>query len=158
MTRGDFVAYQHAGMREHLAEFVRLCRRRFLYAADLLEMNGPAIETLRDFGQIRPIDVVPLFPAWRVLCDRYLVELYDPQLRLFGNPETDAVYAWTEFVHRRLFERLVRDDELVRNVLRGLGGLPCRSPAQAVQGVFIYLSGMTLPNSAPAWAPETPPH
>lgn len=154
MTCDDLGRIQREGTKQALLALVMLCRRRFLRSADLVGIRGAAIERLRQFGVHDAVDLEPLVPAWRLLCDRYLSERFDPQLGLFSDPDTEAATAWERFVYQQLFAELVREDEFVRNVLRALGCLPCQSPQQAAAAVRQYLSEMTLPSAPPPWAPE----
>ena len=53
------------------------------------------------------------------------------------------------------FPTLLQDDELVRNVLRALGAIPCTDAKLAVLALTATLTNMTLPAQRPPWAPET---
>lgn len=154
MTRDELIRIQRRETKRELYALAMLCCRRFLRSAELVGMRGAVIDKLRQFGIHDAMDLGPLIPAWMLLCDRYMSELYDPQLGLFADPETEALTAWVQFVYQKLFAKLVREDELVRNVLRALGCLPCQSPEQSAVAVCQYLSEMTLPSAPPPWAPE----
>lgn len=125
------------------------CRRRFLLSANLVEIRGPVIDGLCKFGSWESVDLGPLIRAWRCLCDRYRAELYDPQMSLFRDPKSQLMEDWDRFVYRELIPELVRDDSLVRNVLRALGGLPCKSPEKAADAVYRHFLAMTLPIEHP---------
>jgi hypothetical protein len=131
------------------------CQRRFLLAADLVEISGPAIKGLREFG-FQSVELRPLIPAWQCLCLRYQTELDDPQMSLFQEHDrlSQLREAWGQFVYWKLIPKLVQDDSLVRNVLRSLGGLPCQSPEQAANAVYQHFLEMTLPDTRPPWAAE----
>ncbi|HEX6899318.1 MAG TPA: hypothetical protein VF789_06370 [Thermoanaerobaculia bacterium] len=153
MTKAALAELQRqetAGMLFYLA---MLCRRRFLRSAYLVEMRSKVIDALRDLGQVERVDLSSLVPAWNVLCGRYLEEIYDPQGELFsaGSPQADD---WSRFVYHKLLPQVVRDDELVRNVLRALGALPCNSPQEAAAVLCQYFGELTLPSERPPWAPE----
>lgn len=150
----ELAQYQQDQSVHALFSLAMSCRRRFLLAADLVEMRGPAMKKLRIFGQLERIDLAPLLPAWRCLCDRYLSSHYNPQLSLFEDRRSQIITEWEQFVYHKLFPTLIRSDELVRNVLRALGGLPCRAPEQAAASVHQHLLEMTLPDDAPPWAAE----
>lgn len=134
-----------------LLALAMLCRRRFLRSADLLEMRSKVIETLRYLGYTERVDLSPLVPAWRVLCDRYLEEFYDPQRNLFSGEISEQLVDWSRFVYHRLLPQVVRDDELVRNVLRALGALPCKSSQEAAATLCHYFREVTLPSMEPPW-------
>src|SRR5688572_7893313 len=121
LTPQDLERVQFDGKVKHIDSLVRLCRARFVRAADLVCMRSGATENLRRFGQFDGIDVSPLLGAWSVICERYLRERFDPQPALLPDVMSDEPGRWSRFVHHELFPSLVRDDELVRNVLRALG-------------------------------------
>lgn len=154
MTREDLAAHQADGGKAALFALYSLCRRRFLRAMDLLEQPRDRAGPLVRLGQTDPVDLAPLWPAWQELCRRYRDELYDPQTDLFAPTTSDPAQSWERFVHHRLFPTLVRDDELVRNLLRALGGLACRSPSDAAHAISQRFAEMTLPGAPPPWAPE----
>lgn len=153
MTKSDLVRYQRERTAQELYNLAMQCRRRFLRSAELVGMRSNAIERLRQLGY-EAVNLEPLFPAWRVICDRYISEYYDPQMDLFTEPDTQVQMAWSSFIYHKLFPALVREDELVRNVLRALDGLPCQSPKEAADSVRHYVSEMSLPFTPPPWAPE----
>ncbi len=143
---------------EHAAQaincLVMICRARFIRSAELVGIRGPAIDYLRRLGFQEAIDVTPLMEAWRYLCKRYCSERYDSQQTLFCNSETELEEIWGKFVYHELIPQLVREDELIRNILRAVRGLPCKDPDKAAEAVYQYFLEMTLPAIPPPWAPE----
>ncbi|MCC6176201.1 MAG: hypothetical protein IT305_12920 [Chloroflexi bacterium] len=154
LTSNELRRYQFDGRVYHLDSLARQCGRRFLRAANLVDMRSKSIDSLRHTIAIESIDLMPLVPAWYVICDRYLAEQYNPQLALLPDLVEDEPERWNRFVHHHLLPELVRDDELVRNVLRALGALPCKSPSDAASAVRSHFLNMTLPHDKPLWAPE----
>ena len=154
MTKDELAEVQRQGAADMLMSLAMLCRRRFLRSADLVELRSKAIETLRTFGYETRADLSSLVPAWHVLCDRYLEELYEPQIDLFSDEISKQAVDWSRFVYYKLFSQVVRDDELVRNVLRALGALPCKSPQEAAAALCQYFREMTLPSTRAPWAAE----
>jgi hypothetical protein len=154
MTRDELAQLQREQSSQMLFSLAMSCRRRFLLSADLVGMRGAAVDKLRAFGVRESVDLAPLIPAWRCLCERYLTARYDPQLGLFEDHRTQVETGWERFVYHELLPELVRNDDLVRNVLRSLGGLPCQSRGQAASAVYQYILEMVLPAEAPPWAPE----
>jgi hypothetical protein len=75
-------------------------------------------------------------------------------MSLFHDRKSHLREGWSQFVYWELIPTLVRDDTLVRNVLRALGGLPCKSPEQAASTVYQHFLEMNLPNQHPPWAAE----
>ena len=133
---------------------VMTCRARFIRSAELVGIRGPAIDHLRRLGFQEAINVEPLMDAWRYLCRRYRDERYDPQQNLFCNRETELEELWGKFVYHELIPQMLREDELVRNILRAVRGLPCKDPDKAVEAVYQYFLEMTLPTMSPPWAHE----
>ena len=154
MTRDELAAFQADGAKTDLFALYSLCRRRFLHAADLLELPRDRLGPIAAMSGWETVDLAPLLPAWSILCGRYRDEGYDPQVNLFAPSASAPAEAWSRFVHHRLFPTLARDDELVRNVLRAVGAIPCRSSANAAEALCLRLTEMTLPDTPPPWAPE----
>lgn len=154
LSARELQQFQFDGRVHDIGTLLWYCRRRFLRAADLVGIRSESIESLRRFGQVERTDLAPLVPAWTVICDRYVAEQYDPQLALLPDMIEEEPDRWSRFVHHHLIPEIVRDDELVRNVLRALGALPCVSPREAASAVRSYFLNMTLPHDKPLWAPE----
>ncbi|QLQ05381.1 MAG: hypothetical protein HZY76_04250 [Anaerolineae bacterium] len=154
MTRDELAQLQKEQSVQASFSLTMSCRRRFLLAADLIELRSPAVQRLHAFGQSERVDLTPLLPAWRCICERYLSSRYDSQISLFEDHRTQLATTWEQFVYHKLFPTLIRDNELVRNILRALGGLPCQSREQAASFVHQYVLEMTLPDHAPLWMPE----
>jgi hypothetical protein len=150
MNRDAFARLQHAQAAPALHCLAMSCRRRFLSAAALVELRGPVVDSLRDFGVSQGLDVALLLGAWERVCERYLSERYDPQTSLFQAHDRQVERAWGVFLYQHLLPELVRNDELVRNVLRALGGLPSRAPKAAAEAVELHLAEMSLPLGPPA--------
>ena len=153
LTARELQRFQFDGRVHHLFTLFGHCRRRFLRAADLVGLRSESIESLRRCGQSESIDLAPLAPAWSVVCDRYIAEQYNPQLALLPDMIKEEPDRWSGFVYHHLLPEVVRDDELVRNVLRALGALPCASPRKPASAVRSYFLNMTLPHDKPLWAP-----
>lgn len=154
MTDHALSSIQRAETLDDLSALAMACKRRFVESADLLQLRGPIIKRLRDLGVSESVDYALLFPAWKLMCTRYNQERYDPQATLFEEPQARIVRLWRQFVRHELMEALVADDELVRNVLRVLGALPCRSQEDVARTVCQYFADMTLPYAKPAWGIE----
>jgi hypothetical protein len=152
MSRIEIDQIQRKNAAEALLSLAMTCRTRFLRAASLLEIGSEAINTLRAFGSHASVDVAPLMPAWQCLCDRYVSERYSAQLSLLRDGDSDLTEDWGKFLYHEMFPTMLRDDSLVRNVLRALGGLPCASTKQAAGAVRQHILEMTLPSSPPLWA------
>jgi hypothetical protein len=131
-----------------------MCRRRFLRAADLLGLKSEPIDALRQIGWAERVNMTSLLPAWNVLCEKYLRARWSDQLPLLPNPDSEPFTQWSRFVHWQFFPTLVREDEVVRNVLRAVGALPSVDKDNAVGALRLYVSEMILPGDAPPWAPE----
>ena len=93
----------------------------------------------------------PLASMYTTLCDRYIEAFLSPQGRLF---EEEPAVEWGRYFHWVLVPHLLLDDGFVRNVLRAMGGLPCRDPGLAMDALVQHVSEMTLPETPPLWAPE----
>jgi hypothetical protein len=154
LTREELARFQFDDRVHAIFTLATRCRDRFVRAADLVCLRSPAIDKVRAFGYGEPVSVLPLVDAWRVVCERYLDVRYDAQLALCPGSSVEEPERWIRFVHWELFPKLVRDDELVRDVLRALGRLPCPSPASAAEAVRCHFINMHLPPDPPAWGIE----
>ncbi|MBU2548012.1 MAG: hypothetical protein KKB20_06370 [Proteobacteria bacterium] len=154
MNPEELARYQQEESVPALYSFAMQCRRRFLRSADLVGMRGPVIENLRQLGVREPMELRLLIPAWRCLCERYLSERYDRQMTLFEDFYTHVQKDWECFVYHEVLPNLLLDDELVRNVLRAIGGLPSKSPEEAASMVHHYISELAFPGSPQPWDPE----
>lgn len=151
MTEEGFSSCQYADQRVDLSRMLEDCIRRFLRSAKLIGIDGPVFQTLRNAERCLQRDLAPLYPAWHVICERYRRERFDPQLYLFVDDREESIKRWGRFLYRELFPRLMIEDEFVRNVLRAVGLLPCRSMQQAVSALSYYLEEMSLPFEPPKW-------
>ncbi|SDT87155.1 hypothetical protein SAMN05216296_0094 [Pseudomonas pohangensis] len=154
MRISEFRAIQRECSNAYLHSLVMTCRRKFLCAAKLLELQSAAISRLRDFGLDGQINIWPLYSPYEVLSERYLELFYSPQLEIFRDRSNMQDEKWFKYFHHALIPTLIADDEIVRNVLRSVGGLPSKQPKDAAMALKHYFSEMTLPDSAPLWAPE----
>lgn len=154
MTHDELAAFQAETAKTDLFALYSLCRRRFLRAVDLLELPRDRLGPIASMGGSVPVDLAPLLAPWSLLCRRYREERHEPQIDLFASSASAPAEAWSRFVHHRLFPALVREDELVRNVLRAVRSIPCRSPSNAAEALRMRLTELTLPDTCPVWAPE----
>lgn len=154
MTCNELAQYQHDQTSGILYSLVMSCRERFLRSADLVQLRVPAVTELRQFGATERIDVSALIPAWQHLCARYLSECYDPQMSFFDDHRDRETTRWDQFAYSKLLPMLIGDDEVVRNVLRATGGLPCRARLEAAQCLDLYIGELSLPSLRPPWSSE----
>jgi hypothetical protein len=151
----DFREMQRAGAMPCLSSLFDACRRKFLNAANLLEVRSPAIERLRSVGSDTRIDLWPLLNPFMVLAERYVVAFFSPQDSLFPTPGGKEDERWSRYFHHVLLPHLLQHDELVRNVLRAVHALPGNDPQSAASAIAQFFAEMTLPETAPLWAPES---
>lgn len=144
---------QRSSAVNYLGSLFRACRSRFLNAASLLELRGPVFDKLRE-SAYENVDLWPLLGMFDVICDRYADEFFTPQEELFITPVDEQDAKWTRYFYNILIPHLVQDDGFVRNVLRAVMVIPCKSPRLAGDAIVQYIFEMTLPETVPAWAPE----
>lgn len=151
----QLASYQSEGARTALFALFGCCRRRVVRALELLEISGRRRTAIGRVGVTDAVDLAALLSPWDVVCRRYRSELYDPQIDMFvPNGEQQPFRAWDSFVHHKFIPSVVREDETVRNVLRAVGAMPCRSGDDAVMALVHRFSEMALPDTPPIWAPE----
>lgn len=153
MNVDDFQQAQRSNAAQNLHALFMSCRRKFLNAARLLELRGAEIENLREWGY-KSVDLWPLMNMYSVVCDRYTDAFYSPQAKLFANPADAQDEKWGRYFHHVLVPHLLLEDEFVRNVLRAMMAIPCKSPQLARDALVQHVSEMTLPETRPPWAPE----
>jgi len=131
---------------------ISACRLRFLNAALLLELFGPRIDVLQDLGIKKSYNFQFLVEPYSILCDKYIQDVYSSQGHLFKiqSAEND----WLEYFYEKLMPCLISNNEVVRNILRSLGALPCKNPSDADNALIQYFSLMTMPGNLPLWAPK----
>lgn len=130
------------------------CRHRFTEAAELMEWRTPIVLGVRKLGHSMPIDTWPLVAAYSLACERYIASFYSPQHSLLHTPGDEPDEKWCTYFYHYWIPSLVANDEVVRNVLRAVGGLPCRDPQEAARSLYQCVQDMTLPDCPPAWASE----
>lgn len=141
------------GAVQALASLVREAQHRFVRAARLLEWSSPQLEQLRRLDREQPINVAALLQGYTVIAERYIDAFYSPQAALFPGGK-DAEAQWWRYWHHVLMPVLVEDDAQVRHILHAVGGLPSADGHQAGVAFTQHVITMTLPETAPAWAPE----
>lgn len=150
----DLRRIQREAATANLYGLVVSCRGRFVEAADLLEWRSAAIERLREAGVVERIDLWPLYAAYTVLSERYIAEFFSPQEALFFDPTEMQDAKWSSYFHHCLVPQLLRNHDVVRNVLRSVRLLPCNDPQAAATSLSQCFTEVALPQTAPAWAPE----
>ena len=120
----------------------------------LVGARSEVISNLKSRSAIQNFDLAALFPVWRFICQRYWAEQFSTQTFLFESHDTGVRRAWDEYVYGELLPALVREGEVVRNVLRSIGGLPTESPEDSVIALFHFVNEMDLPSRRAPWAPE----
>lgn len=136
---------QHARAGNHLFELYQACARRYVEAADLLEVDGPVIAAIRKsfFGTVY---LEPLLDVFQCVCERYNNEIYSPQTDLWdSDPHSDLV-EWTRYFHSVFIPVLASKNHLVRDVLRVMDMLPCEDPELAGAALLAEVTNMTLPS------------
>lgn len=151
MTEEELADYQLEHRDSELRELVHNCRRRFLAAASLLAIGGPVFDGLREAFHLQNLDLASLYPAWEMLSRRYRSELFDPQPGLFLDHGVESRRRWGVFLYEELFPHLLHENEFVRNTLRTVGLVPCKSKQKASSALCQYLEEMGLPFSATSW-------
>ena len=145
---------QREGMVANLAYLVTAARRKYLNAANLLQLGGTAIERLRTLGLSAPVEAWPLFASFTVLSDRYIEHFFSPQVEVFATLKDLPDEKWGRYFYYVLMPHLLRNDDVVINTLRAVRALPCSRPEKAAEALVHHFTEMTMPGSEQAWAPE----
>ncbi len=136
----------HAG--SHRAALYQACARRYVNAANLLEVGGPDIEQIRQ-SLYQTIDLAPLLPVFQRACERYNNELFSPQAHLWDDEQNDALLLWSRHFHHVFIPVFVSEDRTVRDVLRGMRKLPCDDTMLTIESLVAETVNMTFPGTLP---------
>lgn len=153
-TADDFRRAQQGSAAHDVYALFMACRRRFLNAASLLEVDGAEFEMLQELGY-QTVDLQPLMSMHSAICERYIEAFRSPQGSLFDSLEDEPELKWGHYFHHVLLPHLLLEDGVVRNVLRAMMAIPCRHPRRASEALVQHVSEMTLPKTRPRWEPGT---
>ena len=112
----EFREFQRQGVTHDVFGLVMTCRRKFLNAAQLLELRSDAISKLASFGVDAPVDVWPLLTPFRALTERYATQLFSPQESLLQVPSEKQDEKWGIYFHHILVPQVKANDQLLRTV------------------------------------------
>lgn len=140
---------QNDGLVPGLSSLVMACRRRYLDAARLLEVDENNLSRVRELA-LQPVDLSLLAVAYREICKRYRDELHSPQGELWEPSHQDRIMkAWNEFYYCRFVPTVLWEDEFVRNVLRCVGALSANDQHGPATSLQLYITEMYLPHDRP---------
>ena len=148
-----FREVQQLGINPKLSSLVNQSRRKFLNAANLLQVHSPVITQMA--AKTEGIQLWPLSPFYQGLCERYIESFFTPQLDLIDPIKEGADQKWEQYFSWVLAPYLLKQNDLVRNILKAVGLLPCNNPTRASESLAFYADEMTLPGVESAWhAPD----
>lgn len=128
-----------AEWRPALSCLLEDCRRRFVRAAQLLEINDSEIRRVQDASQV---ELRPLFEMFLELCDRYAKEVYTPQIDLFKSK--DPLQIWRTYYYHTMIPCLVANDDVVRNVLKATEILPSKHVGASMKALVDFAKYFTF--------------
>lgn len=135
------------------------CLRRFTDAARLVGADLAQWPSLPSPWSDVRIDLAPLLPFWRSVCERYNRDIHDGQLDLLRDSNAPDVI-FSEFIHWRLWPVVVSEHECVRNVLRAVGSLPSRDRLAASNALVAFIADLefhaAMRPSEPSYLPWPP--
>lgn len=129
---------------------IRECCYRFLSAASLLEITGSIINNLQSFYCER-IDCTPLNRPHKIILQRYIDEIYSPQLHLIDTAAHQEDRKWHNFYYHKIIPQVISDNQTLKNILRAVKAIPSPSPSQAIDSLCQHFSDLTLPDAQPLW-------
>ena len=153
MDVDDFKKYQREGASANLLSLVMSCRRHFLNAARLMEINKKIIDNLSRFAIDQPVDLWPLLAPFTLLAERYIEHFFNLQDNLFLEHLERQDEQWWKYFYQILVLHILSNDEAVRNILRCVGALLSNHPEQKSAALKHYFSVTTLPETFPLWSP-----
>ena len=153
MNLDELAGYQRDSAISDLMSLAQECATRFNRALTLFGVDSRGHRGAMTMEQ----SVLILIPPWDRLCGRYRVVIHGEksgQMRLLADLDSNSHELWKSFVRHELFPTLLRDDELIRNVMFAVRLLPCDSIARAVDSVEGYFTGFPFSNLLPPWVSE----
>lgn len=132
----------------HLNALYHACARRYVDAANLLEIGGTVIGEISQ-SLYQAIDLAPLLPVFWRACERYNDEIYSPQAELWGREQNDAFMQWSRYFHHHFVPAFVSENRTVRDVLRAMRKLPCDDPRLACEALVAEAVNMAVPTLLP---------
>jgi hypothetical protein len=145
----QFRVLQRSTARRDLSSLVVRCQKKYLQAAQLLELRSRDLEALSAHGVDLPIDPGPLAQPFAVLADKYVDRFFSPQIDLLPESTPAQDEKWLRYLYGILMPHLVLDDDVVRNVLRAVGALPSRQSCEAALALSLRFAEMPLPQEPP---------
>ena len=130
----------------HLQSLYGECRRKILDAAHMLGSDADEVTFLQKHFVRTWDDFDPLTAAFEALQQRYANEIYDAQINLFSIDRIEPKEAYQRFFYHSLMPKLIESPELVINIVRAVGGWPCKNRELAASAVFQFMTEMSLPH------------
>ncbi len=137
-----------------LLSLVQECRRRFVSAAQLLDLQEERFAYLHRPGGDEVVEIAFLQGLYEVLMGRYIREVHDAQIAIHEPAEDLEVRRWTQYAYWALIPRIAGEDSMARNVMRAIGAHPCpdrRSAHNALVDAAVNMTMPPMPKPAPQW-------
>ena len=131
-----------------MQSLIRLCRDRYLAAANLVELDSPTVTQVLEIGFGQPPSPWRLLRGYKILCDRYNRAYFTPQENLFFNPADEQDIKWVGHFWYRLVPKLLERDDMIRTVLRAVGGIPSEDPEAAGDSFLQECRELAMPEPA----------
>ena len=146
----EFRLRQQQSAAHDISSLVMSCRRKYLLAAHLLELQSPDLAALTAFGVDSGIEAGPLMQPFAVLAEKYVERFFTSQIDLLPETTHPQEEKWASYLFSVLIPTLLSDDEAVRNILRSVGALPSERGRQAAAAALCERFGeMSLPIGPP---------
>ena len=145
----DLRETQKKNFAQDFSHLVVMCGRRFVSAANLLDVEKSEIDKVAAIGTTGRVEVGALHWAATELWER-IVRIYDQpqQGDLFnGWPDAPEVL-WNRYFYRDLVPALSLDDEVVRNLLNAVGALTVKTRVDACDAVRQRFAEVSMPHFA----------
>lgn len=136
-----------------LSHLIKRSCDRFLRAASLLEIRGPVIKNLQAF-YCEKINYESLLRPHNIIIQRYINEIYSPQLDLIDAAESEGNWKWHKFFYYQFIPLVLSDNEALKNILRAAKAIPSSDFSQNIDSLCQIYSDLTLPDTQPLWAKE----
>ena len=142
----EFRLRQQQTAARDISSLVMSCRRKYLLAAHLLELQSPELAALTAFGVDSGIEAGPLMQPFAVLAEMYVERFFTSQIDLLPETTQSQDEKWGSYLFGVLIPTLLNDDEAVRNILRAVGALPSEQGRHSAAAALCErFSEMSLP-------------
>jgi len=135
--------HQKESWAAYLGTLVDICARKYLAAADLVNLDLFDHPKLYDYKNQR-INLFPIQNIWEPVCIKYNRYHSGEQGDIFIGMDAPEIL-FSNYIHWKLWPALTEDNEFVRNILRAVDILISTDPSGAAEALKIMIENHRMP-------------